>query len=82
MKSYLKQLGENSDLPMASYVEHIDNLKYSPSNRMDNFIAERKMQGETNKLFQLKETLDFKQTIVGYEDLIDENLQKMPPLDA
>ena len=66
---------------MASYVENIDNLKYSPSSKMGNFIAERKMQGETNKLFKLKETLDFKQTIVGYEDLIDENLQKMPFLE-
>ena len=49
---------------------------------MGDFIAERKMQGDTNKLFKLKETLDFKETIVGYEDLIDENLQKMPSLDA
>ena len=66
---------------MASYVKNIKNLKFSPSDRMGNFIAQRKMQGETNKLFKLKETLEFKDMIVGYEDLIDENLQKMPSLD-
>ena len=66
---------------MASYVKNIKNLKFSPSGRMGSFIAQREMQGETNKLFKLKETLEFKDKIVGYEDLIDENLQKMPSLD-
>ena len=66
---------------MASYVKDIENMKDKPSDRMGDFLAQRKVQGETNKLFKLKETLDFKNMIVGYEDLIDENLQKMPSLE-